>query len=78
MRSRREAGLVELPVISHKHNGALDAIQEEAIAQVYSEDEYPNAANISGANSIMDMSSPNKDNGDGQPNQTPGGNNFEE
>lgn len=31
MKSRREAGLVELPSISDKHNGALDAIQEEGI-----------------------------------------------
>lgn len=65
MKKAREAGLVELPSISDKHNGGLDAIQEEVAGQILSEEESPNAAvNNSGNNSILDMTSPNKDAGD--------------
>lgn len=42
MKKRREAGLVELSSITDKHNGALDAIQEEGIGQIYTDEESPN------------------------------------
>ena len=62
MKDTREAGLIELPSISDKHNGALDAIQEEVPGQILSEEESPNAAvNKSGNNSILDMTSPLKE-----------------
>ena len=62
MKDTREAGLIELPSISDKHNGALDAIQEEVAGQILSEEESPNVAvNNSGNNSILDMTSPLKE-----------------
>ena len=62
MRARREAGLVELPTISAKHNGGLDAIQEEGAGQIFSDEDSPNPADqMSGNNSILDMTSPQKD-----------------